>query len=105
MIQRPRSVIVRTRYITASTRPQARLQPSAAASSERTSARPDSATEIAPTKVSAMNRPNSISETRSTGSSTGSRSGAGRRPGSSVSVVMGFAGAGRPPCAQNFSVT
>ena len=75
----------------------------AAASGE---ARPNSATEIAPTKVSAMNRPNSISDTRSTGSSTASRSGSGKRPATCVSVAMRFVGAGRCrlPRAQNFSV-
>ncbi len=69
----PRSVTVRTRYMTASTRPQARLQPSAATNIARISSRPDPATDTAPTKVSAMNRPKSSSETRSTGLNTGSR--------------------------------
>ena len=52
--ERPRVVTVRTRYITASTSPHARLQPIAATNIVRTSSRPDSATEIAPTNVSAM---------------------------------------------------
>ncbi len=70
---RPRFVIVRTRYMTASTRPQARLQPRAAANIAWISSRPALATDTAPTKVSAMNRPKSSSDTRSTGLSTGSR--------------------------------
>ena len=69
----PRSVTVRTRYMTASTRPQARLQPNAAMNIVRICASPWSATETAPTKVSAMNRPKSSSDTRSTGLNTGSR--------------------------------
>jgi hypothetical protein len=39
----------------------------------RISSRPEVATDTAPTKVSAINRPKSISDTRSTGLSTGSR--------------------------------
>src|SRR5260221_4010908 len=69
----PRSVTVRTKYITASTRPHARLQPRAAMNIARMCASLDSATETAPTKVRAMNRPKSISDTRSTGLNTGSR--------------------------------
>ena len=69
----PRSVTVRTRYMTASTRPHARLQPSAAMNIVRIWVSPDSATDTAPTKVRAMNNPKSISDTRSTGFSTGSR--------------------------------
>ena len=56
--------------MTASTSPQARLQPRAARNIVRISALPDSATDTAPVKVSAMSRPNSISEIRSTGLST-----------------------------------
>ena len=73
VISRPRSATVRTRYMTASTRPHARLQPMARQAIARMSSRPDSVTDTAPTNVSAMNRPNSISDTRSTGLSSGSR--------------------------------
>ena len=69
----PRSVTVRTRYMIASTRPHARLQPKAATNISRICSRPAPATDTAPTKVSAMNKPKSISDTRSTGLSTESR--------------------------------
>src|SRR5262252_5872003 len=63
-----RSVRVRTRYMTASTSPQARLQPSAAIKAVRTSCCPAVATDTAPTMLTAMSRPNITSETRSMGS-------------------------------------
>ena len=43
--ERPRSTTVRIRYMTPSTKPQARLQPSAAMNMSRSSSRPDSATD------------------------------------------------------------
>jgi len=46
------------------------LQPMAAIGMLRTSSRPLSSTLSVPVRVSTMNRPNSTSETRSTGSST-----------------------------------
>ena len=58
--------------MTASTRPQARLQPNAVTNNVSISSLPDSATDTAPTKLRAMSRPKSSSETRSTGLSTGS---------------------------------
>jgi hypothetical protein len=64
------------------------------------------ATEIAPTKVNAMNRSNSISDTWSTGSSTGSRAGSDKRPGSLMSGPWASrVPAGRPQHNQNFSGT
>ncbi len=55
--------------MTASTRPHARLQPSAAISTVRTSSWPAVAIEREPTIVTAISRPNRISEIRSIGSS------------------------------------
>jgi hypothetical protein len=60
-----RSVSVPTTYITASARPQAILQPSAATSTLRTSPWPASATLSAPMKVIAISTPKITSETRS----------------------------------------
>ncbi len=70
---RRRSVAVRTRYITASTRPHARLQPSAARIIVLTSSRPAVATLSEPVKLSAISRPKMTSDTRSTGLNTGAR--------------------------------
>ena len=68
---RVRSVTVRTRYITASASPHARLQPSAAIIIVRTSSRPAVATLSDPVKVNAMSNPKITSDTRSIGSRTG----------------------------------
>ena len=65
-----RSVAVRTRYITASASPQARLHPSAVIIIVRTSSLPAVATLSDPMNVIAISRPKITSETRSTGSST-----------------------------------
>ena len=70
--RRPRFVNVRTRYITASASPHARLQPSAVYSIFRPASSPAVA-ETVPTKVNAMNSPKHNSETRSTVSRIGSR--------------------------------
>jgi hypothetical protein len=56
--------------MTASTTPHARLQPIMPTSSSRTSSRPAVATLRVPVNVSAMIRPNSTSDIRSTGSRT-----------------------------------
>ena len=89
VIKRPRSVIVRTRYMTASTSPQARLQPRAVVNRTWICSLPESAADTAPTKVSAISRPNSISETRSTGLSTARSASAGRLlAGSGSSMIM-----------------
>jgi len=68
----PRSTSVRTRKITASTSPQAMLQPNAVTKSSRTWPLPGLTTEIAPTNVSAMKSPNSSSQMASTGPRIGS---------------------------------
>ena len=60
--------------MTASTSPQARLHPSAAFETVRTSSCPAVAIDSDPMMVTAMIRPNRISEIRSTGSSNRSRS-------------------------------
>jgi hypothetical protein len=59
--------------MTASTSPQARLQPSAAAIMVRTSCSPAVATLTDPVKVSAISRPKTTSDARDTGSSTRAR--------------------------------
>jgi len=64
---RRRSVIVASRYITASTIPQAVLQPSAPISMSRTSLRSAVATLSVPVNVSAMMMPKTTPETRSIG--------------------------------------
>ena len=97
MSDRPRSVTVRTRYMTASTRPQARLQPRAATNIVRISSRPAVATDTAPTKVSAMNRPKSISDIRSTGFSTGSRTAFSMTLSSLIANDSPFDASIRPP--------
>ena len=84
---RPRATMLRSTYITPSTKPQAMLQPIAANIILRTSSRPVDATLSVPVKVSTMNRPNRTSETRSIGSSTRAL------PPKSRSVLMAV----RPP--------
>ena len=63
----PLSVAVRTKYMMASTRPHARLQLRAATNMVRSSALPLVMAAKAATKVSAMKRPNTISEMHSMG--------------------------------------
>ncbi|MNH23324.1 hypothetical protein D3C79_832150 [compost metagenome] len=67
------SIRVRSKYITASASPQARLHPSAANIIVRSSSWPAVATLIVPVKVIAMSRPKITSVTRSTGSRTRAR--------------------------------
>src|SRR3569832_2023025 len=78
------SVLTATSGITASTRPQARLQPSAATSSVRTSSLPSVATLMEPMKLMAINSPKITSEERYTGSSAVSDASA-----NAVCVLMG----------------
>src|SRR3954467_12400942 len=75
-----------SRNMTASTRPQAMLQPRAPISMLRTSARSALATLRDPVKVRAMIRPKMTPETRSTGDRTGT-AGTGKAAGSAV--IMG----------------
>ena len=72
-----RPIRVRNKYITASTMPHATLQPNAAASKVDASNGPALAIDSEPMIVTAMMRPNSTSEIRSTGLSSCSRTPAG----------------------------
>ena len=65
-----RPIRVRNKYITASTMPHATLQPNAAASKVDASNGPALAIDSEPMIVTAMMRPNSTSEIRSTGLSS-----------------------------------
>ena len=91
---RLRSVNVASKYIAASTRPQAMLHPRAPMSMLRTSFRSAVATLNVPVNVSAMMRPKMTPETRSMGESTGAGI-VGALAGRATEVAMWSIGCGR----------